>query len=188
MNKQDILASEYLREVRVSKQGMSTTSIIELIEGGNIQARELKTVVRRAKSRYSAIRFYDTKTGVSVGYDRNCYDIVNAEIFGNHGTYIGLSDSDKVALTAFNQAMYQANKLEKQASKQTEEFKHDIQVQKDSKKIHRIKRQNKKRADKALIKRLELFASGYNLTPAMAIERMELSIGEKLLLQAIYCK
>ena len=188
MNKQDIMASEYLREIRVSKQGMNTQSIIELIESGDVTAREIKTIVRRAKARYSAIRFYDNKTGASVGYDRSCYDVVNAEIFGNHGTYIGLSADDKIALAAFNQEFYQDNKLEKQASKVTPEYQQDIQVQKDSKRIHRIKRQNKKRSDKALIKRLELFASGYNLTPVMAIERMTLSIGEKQFLLGIYGK
>jgi len=188
MNKQDVLASEYLREIRVSKQGMATKAIIDMIESDHVTAREVKTIVRRAKARYSAIRFYDTKLGSSVGYDRSCYDVVNAEIFGNHGTYIGLSADDKVALQAFNQGFYQVNKQEKLASKSTPEYVHDIQVQKDSKRIHRIKRQNKKRSDKALIKRLELYASGYKLSPKMAIERMTLSIAEKQFLLGIYGK
>jgi hypothetical protein len=185
-NKQDTMAREYLREIAVSKQGMATVTLLGKIEAQGLVAKDLKHLVRKGKRHYAGIRFYDVKLHASVGYDRNCYDIVNAEIFGNHGTYIGLTDEDKAFLSAVNESIYEDNKLENADKKNDIVYTRDINEQKESKKIHRIARQNKKRSNKALVKKLELYASGYKIAPEVAISRMTLSISERAFLKGIY--
>lgn len=185
-NKVDTLARDTVTELRAIKHGMATGTVLGNIEAQGMVAKELKHLVRKCKAHYAGIRFYSSKTWATVGYDRNCYDIVNAEIFGNHGTYIGLSDDDKAFLSAFNEANFEDRKLEQAEAKADIVYQHDIQVQSESKKIHRIERQNKKRSQKALIKRLELYASGYKLAPEVAIERMALSMAERAFLKGIY--